>query len=100
MINAGQVCVAIKRAYVPKSMYDEFCDEMQQLAGQAVVDDGMCQGATLGPVQHAAQYTQVKDLLDDARESGNVIAGGSAQTGDASGRESVGTYVYMAGCAR
>src|SRR3546814_14309117 len=47
MINAGQVCVAIKRAYVPKSMYDEFCDEMQQLAGQAVVDVGMCHGDTI-----------------------------------------------------
>lgn len=78
MINAGQVCVAIKRAYVPKSMYDEFCDEMRQLAGQAVVDDGMCQGATIGPVQNAAQYAKVKELLDDARERGNVIAGGSA----------------------
>ena len=78
MINAGQVCVAIKRAYVPKSMYDEFCEEMLQLAGQAVVDDGMRQGATIGPVQNAAQYAKVKELLDDARERGNVIAGGSA----------------------
>lgn len=78
MINAGQVCVAIKRAYVPKSMYDEFCDELQLLAGQAVVDDGMCQGATIGPVQNAVQYAKVKDLLDDARERGTVIAGGSA----------------------
>jgi len=78
MINAGQVCVAIKRAYVPRSMYDDFCDELQQLAGQAVVDDGMCQGATIGPVQNAVQYAKVKELLDDARERGNVIAGGSA----------------------
>ncbi|MFX8102640.1 aldehyde dehydrogenase family protein, partial [Acinetobacter baumannii] len=26
MANAGQVCVAIKRAYVPEAIYDPFCD--------------------------------------------------------------------------
>ncbi len=26
MTNGGQICVAIKRAYVPAAMYDDFCD--------------------------------------------------------------------------
>src|SRR3546814_6609443 len=51
---------------------------MRQLEGWAGGGDGMCQGATIGPVQNAAQYAKVKELLDDARERGNVIAGGSA----------------------
>ena len=76
MTNAGQICVAIKRAYVPDAMYDEFCDELAILARQAVVDDGSKQGTTCGPIQNRMQFDKVKALLDDARERGTVIAGG------------------------
>ncbi|WP_033919678.1 aldehyde dehydrogenase family protein [Sphingomonas sp. 37zxx] len=78
MANAGQICVAIKRAYVPAPMYDDFCDELARLAKAAVVDDGSKQGATIGPIQNKAQYDKVKALLADARERGTVIAGGEA----------------------
>lgn len=76
MVNAGQVCVAIKRAYVPDSMYDSFCDEIAQLAQSAIVDDGSRQGATVGPVQNRMQYEKVCELLEDAARVGKVIAGG------------------------
>ena len=76
MVNAGQVCVAIKRAYVPEGMYDEFCDELAILAKAAVVDDGMKQGAEIGPVQNKMQYDKLQNLLADAREKGTVLAGG------------------------
>jgi len=76
MANAGQICVAIKRAYVPSAMYDEFCDEIAILAGQAVLDDGSKQGSTIGPVQNRMQYDKVRALIDDAKERGTVIAGG------------------------
>ena len=78
MANAGQICVAIKRAYVPEAMYDEFCDELARLANGAIVDDGAQQGAQVGPVQNRMQFEKVKALLDDARERGTVIAGGTA----------------------
>ena len=77
MANAGQVCVAVKRAYVPAAMYDAVCDELVKLAGEAVVDDGARQGTTIGPLQNAAQFEKVKNLLDDARATGTVIAGGA-----------------------
>lgn len=76
MTNAGQICVAIKRAYVPEPMYDEFCDELARLAKEAVVDDGAKQGTTVGPVQNRMQFEKVKALLDDAKERGTVLAGG------------------------
>lgn len=76
MTNAGQICVAIKRAYVPAPMYDEFCDELARLAGEAVVDDGARQGATVGPIQNRMQFEKVKALLADARQRGTIIAGG------------------------
>ncbi|MEO8722890.1 MAG: aldehyde dehydrogenase family protein [Sphingobium sp.] len=77
MANAGQICVAIKRAYVPAPMYDEFCDELARLANEAVVDDGSKQGTTVGPIQNKMQFDKVKALLDDARERGTVLAGGA-----------------------
>lgn len=76
MTNAGQICVAIKRAYVPEAMYDRFCDELARLAKEAVVDDGSKQGSTIGPIQNRMQFEKVKDLLDDARERGTILSGG------------------------
>ena len=76
MTNAGQVCVAVKRAFVPEAMYDEFCEEIAQLAAQAVVDDGAKQGSTIGPIQNRQQYERVKSLLEDAKTRGTVVAGG------------------------
>nr|WP_221773517.1 aldehyde dehydrogenase family protein [Novosphingobium piscinae] len=76
MANAGQICVAIKRAYVPRAVYDDFCAELVRLAGEAVVDDGTRQGTTIGPVQNRMQFEKVLGLIDDARERGTVIAGG------------------------
>ncbi|MBV8237579.1 MAG: aldehyde dehydrogenase family protein [Sphingomonas sp.] len=76
MANAGQICVAIKRAYVPEAMYDEFCDELARLAKEAVVGDGSKQGTTVGPLQNRMQFEKVKALLEDAKARGTVLAGG------------------------
>ncbi|MEH3106559.1 MAG: aldehyde dehydrogenase family protein [Sphingomonas fennica] len=76
MTNAGQICVAVKRAYVPESMYDPFCDELVRLAKEAIVDDGAKQGTQIGPVQNKMQFDKVKEFLADAREKGKVLTGG------------------------
>ena len=76
MVNAGQVCVAVKRAYVPAQMYDPFCDELARLAREAIVDDGSKQGTQIGPVQNRMQYEKLKEFLADAHANGTVIAGG------------------------
>lgn len=78
MANAGQICVAIKRAYVPEALYDPFCDELARLAHAAVVDDGANQGAEIGPVQNKAQFDKLRELLAETRQVGTVIAGGEA----------------------
>jgi len=75
-LNCGQVCLAIKRAYVHDSIYDAMCDELARLAEAAVVDDGLAQGAQIGPIQNKAQYEKVKAFLDRARTDGTIIAGG------------------------
>ena len=78
MSNAGQICLATKRVYAHASIYDELCAELARLAGEAVVDDGLAQGVTIGPLQNKMQYDKVKGFLDDARRDGKVIAGGEA----------------------
>ncbi|MEM8824369.1 MAG: aldehyde dehydrogenase family protein, partial [Pseudomonadota bacterium] len=80
-LNAGQVCLAIKRAYVHSSIYDSFCDEIADIAAQAVVGDGLEQGTTIGPIQNKAQYEKVKGYLDDAKANGKIIAGGEVREG-------------------
>lgn len=76
MTNAGQICVAPKRAYVPTAMYDEFCAEMARLANEAIVGDGAEQATQIGPVQNEAQFDRVLALIEDARQRGVIIAGG------------------------
>lgn len=77
MRNAGQICVAVKRAYVPSAVYDEFCAELARLAGELVVDDGANQGAQMGPMQNRQQYEKVAALIEESKATANVIAGGA-----------------------
>jgi acyl-CoA reductase-like NAD-dependent aldehyde dehydrogenase len=75
-LNAGQVCLAIKRVYAHADIYDALCAELGRLAEEAIVDDGLKQGVQIGPLQNAAQYEKVKGFLADARANGTIVAGG------------------------
>lgn len=75
--NSGQVCIAMKRLYVHESIYDEMCAELAKLAEDAIIGDGLEQGTQLGPLQNKMQYDKVKDLIEDARKDGEIIAGGT-----------------------
>jgi acyl-CoA reductase-like NAD-dependent aldehyde dehydrogenase len=76
MNNAGQICLAAKRIFVPAGMYNEFCAEMARLADATVLGDGLDPATTMGPLQNAAQYHKALGYVDDARASGTIIAGG------------------------
>ncbi len=79
--NSGQVCIAIKRVYAHESLYDALCQELAQLADNAVVGDGLEQGVQLGPIQNKTQYERVMGLIESAKQDGKIIAGG-ARHGD------------------
>ncbi len=74
--NSGQVCIAMKRLYVHEKIYDEMCDELANIANNTIIGDGLKQGTQLGPLQNKMQFDKVKELIDDAKKTGNVIAGG------------------------
>lgn len=75
-LNCGQVCLAVKRAYVHDSIYDAMCAELAHLADAAIVDDGSKQGTQIGPIQNKMQYEKVKAFVESARRDGKIIAGG------------------------
>ncbi|TNE58924.1 MAG: aldehyde dehydrogenase family protein [Alphaproteobacteria bacterium] len=78
-LNCGQVCLAIKRAYVHDSIYDEMCAELSKIAENTVTDDGLKQGTNIGPIQNREQYEKVKGFLDDVRAAGKIAAGGQVE---------------------
>ncbi|MFP5472908.1 MAG: aldehyde dehydrogenase family protein [Gammaproteobacteria bacterium] len=80
-INSGQTCIAIKRLYVPASLYDAVCDELVKVAAKAVVGDGLDEKTTLGPLQNKQQFERVKGLIADAKANGRLIAGGDVHAG-------------------
>ena len=81
-LNNGQVCLAVKRAYVHNDIYDAMCSELAVLADAAIVDDGSKQGTQLGPIQNKAQYEKVKGFLETAKRDGTIIAGGEVMERD------------------
>ena len=78
MANSGQVCLAVKRVYVPDHAYDAFCEKLAALARTARVGDGREAGTQLGPVQNRAHFVKLLDLLAETRVEGRIIAGGAA----------------------
>lgn len=83
MINAGQVCYATKRLYVPTSMAAAMGEALAKLAREAKVGDGLEPGTLIGPVQNRMQYDKVLGFIQSARqEGGRFLAGGNPIPGD------------------
>lgn len=79
--NAGQMCVAPKRAYVPAGKVDEFCQVFSELMARLTVGDGLAPGTTMGPLHNKAQLDFVQGLLDKAVAGGaTIVAGGKPGT--------------------
>jgi len=80
--NNGQVCSAIKRVYVPESLYDQVVDGLSAQATSIKVGDGTEPDSKLGPINNAPQYERVKELVADAISHGATAAtGGHAMEG-------------------
>ncbi|WP_131736927.1 aldehyde dehydrogenase family protein [Actinomadura roseirufa] len=75
-INAGQVCMSVKRVYVPERAHDEFVGVLADLARRTRVGDGASPETQMGPLTTAAQLERVSELVDGA-----VAGGATAVTG-------------------
>lgn len=76
-INTGQTCAAMKRLYVPDSLYDQVCDALVEVAAQSPMGVGLKEENVLGPLQNKQQYDIVARLVQAAKDSGaRVLTGG------------------------
>ncbi|WKD57976.1 Phenylacetaldehyde dehydrogenase [Corynebacterium capitovis DSM 44611] len=81
-INTGQTCAALKRLYVPESIYDEVVNALAEFAKNVPMGEGLDENNVLGPLQNKAQYDIVADLVQKAKDSGaRVVIGGDPEEG-------------------
>lgn len=74
--NSGQICVAIKRLYVHRSIKPRLMDLLMEQIARVRIGDGMDESTTMGPLTTPAQLAWVETLVDEA-----VSAGATARTG-------------------
>ncbi|WP_181725403.1 aldehyde dehydrogenase family protein [Nocardia gipuzkoensis] len=67
--RSGQICFAVKRIYVPRSLYDTFADALCDRVGQYTVGHGLDENASFGPLNNKAQYDSVTALIEGTKNS-------------------------------
>lgn len=76
-MTTGQVCMAIKRLYVPRRMYDQVVEGLRGFIDAQKIGGGLNPDVTMGPLNMRAQRDYVQELLAESRSSGSeVIDGG------------------------
>jgi len=79
--NTGQICIATKRMYVHKDVYEPLKAALVAYARTVKVGDGAEQGTQMGPIQNLPQYKRVLDLIADAKAKGyDFLIGGEEST--------------------
>lgn len=79
-INTGQTCAAMKRLYVPESLYDAVCEALVGVVQASPMGVGTEEENVLGPLQNKQQFDIVERLVKAAKDSGaRVLTGGEAE---------------------
>ena len=80
--NCGQVCSAIKRVYVPESLYEPMVAHLAEMAQGVTVGNGLDEDCQPGPINNLPQFDRVQELVEDARQSGARMVTGGERVGD------------------
>ncbi len=81
--NCGQACLATKRIYVHRSIYDRFKEKLVAQAQRLKVGNGLDKDSRMGPMHTAAQRAEVEAQVKDAIDKGaTVVFGGGRPEGD------------------
>lgn len=82
--NMGQICIAINRIYVARSLYEPFLDRLGKAADKLVIANGLDNpAADLGAMASSEPLEKTRRHLADALDKGaRLIAGGSAPQGE------------------
>jgi succinate-semialdehyde dehydrogenase/glutarate-semialdehyde dehydrogenase len=86
--NMGQICIAINRVYVARSVYEAFLSKMKVAADALTIGNGIEKpDADLGAMASAAPLAKTREHLADALDKGaRLVAGGAAPEGEAFAR--------------
>ncbi|CAG4896611.1 aldehyde dehydrogenase family protein [Paraburkholderia saeva] len=77
--NAGQVCAAGSRLYVPRRQFDYVVNGIVSMSGDYKIGPGSDPETTLGPLVSERQRERVLGYVDDARQDGaQILTGGRA----------------------
>jgi aldehyde dehydrogenase (NAD+) len=80
--NSGQICIATKRMYVHKDIYEPLKDALIGYARTVKVGDGADPDSQMGPINNRRQYERVLDLIADAKANGyRFLTGGEPAEG-------------------
>jgi succinate-semialdehyde dehydrogenase/glutarate-semialdehyde dehydrogenase len=82
--NCGQICIAINRIYVHRSIYDVFVSKIGAAADALTVHNGLDNpSADLGAMASAEPLAKTRAHLEDALAKGaRLVAGGKAPAGE------------------
>jgi acyl-CoA reductase-like NAD-dependent aldehyde dehydrogenase len=81
-INNGQTCAALKRLYVPDSIYDQVVDALAAFTAKVPMGVGLDDANLLGPLQNQMQWNVVNRLVEDAKGRGaHLVMGGNPDPG-------------------
>jgi acyl-CoA reductase-like NAD-dependent aldehyde dehydrogenase len=72
-ITTGQVCMAIKRLYVPEEKVRAMVDALVARVSAEVVGDGLAPEVTMGPVHRPAARDRVETMIEQARARGATV---------------------------
>ncbi|MHA4854504.1 aldehyde dehydrogenase family protein [Rhodococcus sp. MSC1_016] len=71
--RSGQICFAVKRIYVPRSLYGTFADAFCERVDQYAVGHGLDENASFGPLNNKAQFDSVTNLIEGTKNSSATI---------------------------
>ncbi len=79
MINVGQICVAVKRTYVPRRLYGDMVSALVERAKAVRIGNGLEEGTTHGPLNNQLQLERVEGLVRNAVDAGATVAAGGSR---------------------
>jgi acyl-CoA reductase-like NAD-dependent aldehyde dehydrogenase len=71
--TSGQVCMAIKRLYVPRRRFDEVVSGLRSVIEGTRVGSGLDPDVTMGPLHTERQRDYVVELCNQARAAGSEV---------------------------
>jgi len=75
-MTTGQVCMALKRLYVPRALYDQAVDGLRGFIEAQKIGAGLNPDVTMGPLNMRRQRDYVEELLAESRSRGTEVVDG------------------------